>query len=54
MSVLKDIEKELARVKRQKEKTTGEDLAFLKGYELACVEIKCLIERSKGEQYENN
>lgn len=49
MSVLKDIEKELARVKRQKEKATGEDLAFLRGYELACVEIKCLIESNKGE-----
>ena len=49
MSVLKDIEKELARVKRQKEKTTGEDLAFFFFFELACVEIKCLIESSKGE-----
>lgn len=47
MSVLKDIEKELARVKEQKKRTTGEDLAFLKGYELACVEIKCLIESGK-------
>lgn len=47
MSVLKDIKKELARVKRQKGKVTGNDLAFLKGYELACVEIKCLIESGK-------
>lgn len=47
MRVLKDIEKELSRVKTEKEKATGEDLAFLKGYELACVEMKCLIESRK-------
>lgn len=47
MNILKDIEKELARVKAEKEKASGEDLAFLKGYELACVEIKCLIESRK-------
>lgn len=47
MNILKDIEKELVRVKAEKEKAIGEDLAFLKGYELACVEIKCLIESRK-------
>ena len=51
--IIKDIEKELKNVRKQKKQATGEDLAFLKGYELACVEIKCLLE-TKAEELERH